>query len=103
LTNVVHPLDPAPSIHRERHSASTLPAPEEPVLAFFVREPWPSAATGTTVTEGRLPRDQALHVQSEMGDGGVLFGDGIEADRLPLDWGRQVQVAVARETLRLVR
>jgi hypothetical protein len=93
----------AASIHRERRSGLTLPGPEEPALAFFVREAWPSAATGTTFTEGRLTGDQALHVQSEMGDGGVLFGDGIEADRLSLDWGRRAEIAVADETLRLVR
>lgn len=32
-----------------------------------------------------------------------MFGDGIEADRLALDWGRRAEVAVAPESLRLVR
>jgi hypothetical protein len=93
----------AASIHRERRSALALPAPAEPALAFFVREAWPSAATGTQLTEGRMAAGDVLHLQSEMGDGGVVFGDGIEADRLGLDWGRRVEVGVARETLQLVR
>jgi hypothetical protein len=92
----------AASIHRERHSALTMPGPEESALAFFVREAWPSAATGTTITEGRLEGRQALHVQSELGEGGVVFGDGIETDRLALDWGRQVEIGVADEILFLV-
>ncbi len=44
----------AASIHRERHSGVALPAPEDDRLAFFVREPWPSAWTGTSLDEGEL-------------------------------------------------
>ena len=44
----------AASIHRERHSGLALPAPEDDRLAFFVREPWPSAWTGTSLDEGEL-------------------------------------------------
>jgi len=93
----------AASIHRERHSALVMPGPEDPALVFFVREAWPSAASGTTITEGLLSGDQELHVQSEMGDGGVVFGDGIETDRLALDWGRRTEIRLASEALRLVR
>jgi hypothetical protein len=38
-----------------------------------------------------------------MNDGGVLFGDGIEEDRLELPYGARVRVEVAPERLRLVR
>jgi hypothetical protein len=93
----------AASIRRERRSSLPMPGPEESALAFFVREAWPSAATGTTITEGRLEGSQALHVQSELGEGGVVFGDGIEADRLALDWGRRVEIGIADEILILVR
>jgi hypothetical protein len=92
----------AASIHRERHSGLALPAPEDDRLAFFVREPWPSAWTGTSLDEGELGAGAALSVQSEMNDGGVVFGDGIEGDRLELDWGRRVEVGVAASKLQLV-
>jgi hypothetical protein len=92
----------AASIARERRSGVVLPRPDDPALAFFVREAWQSAATGTELTEGLLRADDALWVQSEMGEG-VVFGDGIEADRLPLDWGRRVHVSAARERLSLAR
>jgi hypothetical protein len=92
----------AASIHRERHSALALPAPEEDRLAFFVREPWPSAATGTELDEGVLAGGGVLTVQSEMNAGGVVFGDGIETDHLAFDWGQRVEVRVAGPKLRLV-
>jgi NAD kinase len=93
----------AASIARERGSQLALPSPGDPALAFFVREAWPSLATGTGLTDGLLRDGAVLTLQSEMGDAGVVFGDGIEDDRLPLDWGRRVHVAVARERLRVVR
>jgi hypothetical protein len=93
----------AASIHRERRSSLRLPEPSEPALAFFVREAWPSAATGTSLTEGLLADGAVVRLQSEMGEGGVAFGDGIESDRLAFDWGRRIEVSVAEERLHLVR
>ncbi len=92
----------AASIARERRSQLAIPA-RRPALAFFVRKAWPSAATATGLTEGLLRDGTTLRLQSEMGEGGVVFGDGIEADRLPLDWGRRVLVGAAPERLSLVR
>jgi NAD kinase len=92
----------AASLRLERHSILEVPEPEERRLTFYVREPWPSSATGTELTEGFLDDERHLSVVSELGDGGV-FGDGIEADHLRLEWGQRVEVAVADRALRLVR
>jgi len=93
----------AASIHFERHSALELPRPEDTRLAFFVREAWPSPATGTTITEGVLDREETVTITSELGEGAVLFGDGIEGDRIHVDWGQAINVGVADRTLHLVQ
>jgi NAD kinase len=90
------------SISLERKSELDLPAPDERRLCFFVREAWPSPTFGTMLTEGLLEADDALEVVSELDDGGVVFGDGIETDRLAFRWGMTVTVRVAPERLRLV-
>jgi NAD kinase len=86
----------------ERHSAMKLPGPADERLAWFVREAWPSPATGTTATEGDLAAGQELAL-SAASDELVLFGDGVEADALRLAWGQTVRVGVAARTLNLLR
>jgi hypothetical protein len=81
--------------------AVQLPSPTDPTIAFFVREAWPSKATGTSITSGHYGIEQSLRVVSEMNQGGVIFGDGIEEDYLPFDWGRTVDVRVSNRRLRL--
>jgi len=93
----------ARSIHQERVSQVTLPGPTDPSLAFFVREAWPSIASGTTITEGLIGRDVPLHVVSEMDDGGVVFGDGVEKDRIEILWGQRIEIRVAEVLLNLVQ
>jgi NAD kinase len=92
----------ARSIHRNRVTPVVLPAPEERRLAVFVREAWPSVATGVDLTDGEITEGQELQVVSRMNVDGVVFGDGIEADRLGFDWGRRATIRVADERLRLV-
>lgn len=84
----------------ERHSTIELPTPEAPILCWFVREAWPSPATGTALTEGLLQADQQLTITAESDL--VLFGDGIERDALPLTWGQQATVQIATVGLHLV-
>jgi hypothetical protein len=78
-------------------------APTDPQFVFLVREAWPSVASGATLTAGRLAAGQALSLLSNMNDGGVVFSDGIEQDRLQFGWGRTVRIALASATLNLVR
>lgn len=90
------------SIGLERHTTLQLPSPEEPRIAFFVREAWPSPSFGITLTEGLISGTETLDVISELEDGGAIFGDGIESDRVEFGWGVQASVKVASERLRLV-
>lgn len=85
----------------ERKSPLVLPAPEEDRLAWFVREAWPSPATGTALTEGLLAAGQEMEVTAES-DRLVLFGDGIESDTIPLTWGQSARLRLADQSLRLL-
>ncbi|MFI9629030.1 hypothetical protein [Streptomyces sp. NPDC052042] len=88
------------SLWQERHSALRLPAPTDARLLWFVREAWPSPATGTSLVAGELERGQGLRLTVES-DRVVVFGDGMEADALELTWGQSVRLGVAATSLRL--
>ena len=76
--------------------------PGEPAAVFLVREPWPSQATGTKLTSGRLTRGDVLLVVSRMNEGGVVFADGMETDRLDFAWGKTLSLSVDQKQLRFV-
>ena len=85
---------------REEAAAWVAESPNEPRLVWFVREAWPSPATGTSLTEGELIGNElTLTIKS---DRLVAFGDGIEADSLVLTWGQTVRIGRAETALRLV-
>jgi NAD kinase len=88
------------SVWQERNSSLALPGPEEPALCWFVREAWPSPATGTACTEGALGSTEQLWVRAESDL--VIFGDGIEADAVAMTWGQTAAVGLATRHLVLV-
>lgn len=74
----------------------------EAALAYFVREPFPSIATGTSLRYGKLS-GPFVRIRSQMNEDGVIFADGVEQDFLPFEWGHEVVASVADKHLRLVR
>lgn len=92
----------AASLALARQGCPALPPPTSRELAFLVREPWKSVSTGASLLHARYGPDEALTLRSEMNEGGVAFGDGIEEDHLDLGWGQVVSVRVADRALRLV-
>ncbi|MCT9075970.1 NAD(+)/NADH kinase [Streptomyces fulvoviolaceus] len=89
------------SVWQERGSTLPLPRPTEDRLLWFVREAWPSPATGTSLVAGELPARASLHLTVES-ERLIAFGDGVETDALELTWGQSVRVGVCGERLRLV-
>ena len=93
----------AQSICLRRQQPPELPAPCDPRLAFFVRESFPSVGTGTSLQDGLIDEQGVLRIVSHMNEGGVIFGDGIEDDRIPFYWGMTAEIRVADLQLHLVR
>ncbi|MGW0994091.1 hypothetical protein ACWD5V_12380 [Streptomyces sp. NPDC002523] len=89
------------SLWQERDSRLRLPAPVEDRLLWFVREAWPSPATGTSLVAGELLAARRLRITVES-ERLIAFGDGMEADALELTWGQSVDVRVCADRLRLV-
>lgn len=75
-------------------------APEESAVAYFVREPFPSIATGTDLRAGKVA--EGITITSRMNEGGTIFSDGMEHDRISFDWGRRLTVSPSARTLNLV-
>ena len=89
------------SIAAERGRTEALPAPEEPSLAWFVREAWPSPATGTSLTAGTLKAGESLRLFCEC-ERLVVFADGLESDHLTVTWGQQLTFGLSDRHLNLV-
>jgi NAD kinase len=88
---------------RQIDSAPYSPLPwDSNELQFAVREPFPSRTSQTSLVYGRLTKSARLSVRSLMPENGVIFSDGIEADRLDFNSGTEVQVALAERIGRLI-
>ncbi|MGV9558510.1 hypothetical protein [Streptomyces sp. NPDC003522] len=91
------------SVRRQRgDDGPRPPGPCEERLLWFVREAWPSPATGTSLVAGELTAGDRLTLTVES-ERLVAFGDGVESDAVELTWGQRVTVGVCAERLRLVR
>ena len=71
-------------------------------LLFAVREPFPSRATRTSIVFGTISPDSPLEIRSHMGNNGVIFSDGIEADFLGFNHGAVASIGIAPNKARLV-
>ncbi len=89
------------SIARAVKDAPPLPKPDEDWLCWFVREAWPSPATGVSATAGRISGLDSLELTSQS-ERLVVFADGLETDRLELSWGQQISFGIADRSLNLV-
>ena len=89
------------SLWGQSHPGFALPAATSGELAYFVREAWPSDATGTSLTAGLLLEGQGLEISARSAL--VVFGDGIERDFLRLEWGQGLTVRKAEGGLKLMR
>jgi NAD kinase len=75
---------------------------EDRRLLFVVREPFVSRHSQANIIAGIIEQQQTLVLESLMPSGGVIFSDGIEADRLQFNSGSSVVVQAAEEAARLV-
>ena len=71
-------------------------------LVFAVREPFPSRTTGVSLVFGRCDASSPLRLTSMMAEGGVIFSDGIEADRIAFGAGVTATVQPAERAGSLV-
>jgi NAD kinase len=65
-------------------------------LRFTVREPFPSRTTGTRIVAGKITPAAPLVIESQMGESGVIFSDGIESDFLEFNSGTRATLGLAR-------
>lgn len=89
------------SLAGSRRDAPAPPEPGESALLWFVREAWPSPATGVSLTAGQLHDAESLTIACES-ERLVIFADGVEQDHLELGWGQQVTIGLAARRLHLV-
>ncbi|MBR0711268.1 sugar kinase [Bradyrhizobium liaoningense] len=71
-------------------------------LRFAVREPFPSRHSQTNLVFGRLASEDQLRIRSLMAENGVIFSDGVEADRLDFNAGAEVTIGIAARRGRLI-
>ena len=81
---------------------TTLSSSDSPQSTFAVREPFPSRYSQTNLVCGRLASEGRLRIRSLMAENGVIFSDGVEADRLDFNAGAEVTIGIAKRRGRLI-
>jgi NAD kinase len=71
-------------------------------LRFAVREPFPSRSSQVNLVCGSLNSSETLKLRSLMPENGVIFSDGIEADRLDFNSGTEAVIGLADRQGRLI-
>lgn len=71
-------------------------------LRFAVREPFPSRNSQVNLVCGSLAGADDLRLRSLMPENGVIFSDGIEADRLDFNAGTEAIIGIAERQGRLI-
>lgn len=74
---------------------------EDPRLVFVVREPFASRHSTAGIVAGIVEAGTELTMESAMPSGGVIFSDGVEADRLDFNSGARLTVKAAGTRARL--
>ncbi len=75
---------------------------EDQTLLFIVREPFLSLHSQTGIVAGRLDQETRLTIESQMPSSGVIFSDGVEADRIDFHSGAVATIGIAPERANLV-
>lgn len=86
----------------QQADGSSPPRRNDESLRFWVREPWPSIKSQSALVAGTITGHAPLLVTSEMGEGGIVFADGMQADSFPFPAGESFQIAPAATKGRLV-
>jgi len=111
--NGLHRPPDRSSRHKETPTPQLLPQKNEPrhlgsyeriatgfawdseYLFFTVREPFPTRTTGASLVFGQITAQQPLIIESQMGESGVIFSDGIEQDFLEFNSGTRAVISIA--------
>lgn len=75
---------------------------DEQRLLFVVREPFASRHSQAGIVAGIVDPKTPLTLESQMPVGGVIFSDGVEADRLDFNSGAIATIGIAGEKANLV-
>lgn len=88
---------PLPSLHAIPRTPS-----KRGDLRFWVREPWPSLKSQSALVTGTITPEATLVVTSEMGEGGIVFADGMQTDSYPFPAGESLTIAPSDTKGRIV-